>query len=117
MFFMAVVNYQTQCRHRHRRIKENFESSNVIYCCHKKAVVPLVLFSSLHNSGEEVHQLVLSVEVCIESQVLITTAHIGTLSTLPVRWQSARHSADQVGLELVVSYSVSFSLLVSFASS
>ena len=38
MFFMAVVNYQSQCRHRHRRIKENFESSNVIYCCHKKAV-------------------------------------------------------------------------------
>ena len=82
-------------------------------------LVPFVLSSPLHHSGEEVHQLVLSVEVCIESQVLITTAHIGTLSTLPVRWQSARHSADQVGLELVVSYSVSvsFSLLVSFASS
>ena len=42
MVFMAVVNYQTQCRHRHRRIKENFESSNVIYCCHKKAMVRMV---------------------------------------------------------------------------
>ena len=53
-------------------------------CCTAAAgrLVPLVLFSSLHNSGEEVHQLVLSVEVCIESQVLITPAHCQVLLVL-----------------------------------
>ena len=38
MVFMAVVNYQTQCRRRHRRQKRILKALNVIYCCHKKAM-------------------------------------------------------------------------------
>ena len=39
MVFMAVVNYQTQCRRRHRRQKRIEKAVNVICYCHKMAVV------------------------------------------------------------------------------
>ena len=62
MFFMAVVNYQTQCRHRHRRIKENFESSNVIYCCHKKAVEFTMYYRRASGADPGLADLQLAVE-------------------------------------------------------
>ena len=37
-------------------------------------LVPFVLSSPLHHSGEEIHQLVLHIEVCITSQVFVSSA-------------------------------------------
>ena len=37
-------------------------------------LVPFVLSSPLHHSGEEIHQLVLHIEVCIALQVFVSSA-------------------------------------------
>ena len=84
---MAVVNYQTQCRHRHRRIKY-FESSNVIYCCHKKAVIQVgvawPLYVKISTAADIVDRLVVDheravavLESCVRAQGGVVGLHHG----------------------------------------
>ena len=76
-WFESNIKYQIYCTQIVNSINYPAASTAqvvLLYSGAGRRLVPFVLSSPLHHSGEEIHQLVLHIEVCIASQVFVSSA-------------------------------------------